>query len=76
MITNNTRHITTNEIYFFISIILSLSEVFAVFNILFLHANINFLERHFPHEQFLISEYSSILQSLLHSESYVLGFRI
>ena len=63
------------QVFLHIAILLS-SEVSIVFNVSSLHVNTNLSNRHFPHEQFLISKYSSILHALLHSQPHLLWFHM
>ena len=80
MITDNNKHMITNEIayisqlFFLYVTFLSTSEVLVVSNISSSHANINLPYRRFFHEQLLVSKYLLILHALLHSQSNVLGF--
>ena len=70
MTTNHNKHIITIEIVWirqlFVSraTFLSLSEVSVVFNIPASHANTYLPNRHFLHEQILISKYLSIVHAL------------
>ena len=61
---------------FFSVTFLSSSEVSVLLNISSSLANNNLPSRCFSHEQFLISKYLTILQALLHSQFYMLGFHI
>ena len=68
----NNKNIISNKIVTF----LSSSDISVVFIYLFSHANTNLLKRRFLYEQFLISQYSSNLHTLLDLQSHKLGFHI
>ena len=80
MLLLNIHSITRNVCYMrmttIVLLFLSLTEVSVEFNISFSYADSNFSNRHFLHEQFLISKYSSILHELLHSQWHMLKFNI
>ena len=55
---------------------LSSSEVSVALIIPSGHDNTNLPNKHFSHEHLLISGYLSLVHALLHSQSYVAGFRM
>ena len=80
MTTDNSKHITTNEIVWIRQLIfsrvtfLSSCEASVAFNLSSSHTNTNLSIRRFSHEQFLMSKYLSILHALLHSKSHCEDF--
>ena len=82
MKTNNNKHIITNEtvwlrqLLFAHATFLSLSKISVVFNISSSHSNTNLPIRRFQQEKSSVSNYSSILHTVLHSQFHALGFHM